>query len=365
MITLDQIFNLHGEEYLKRYGNNIPFIHKKAIRDIMLCRSEHLGGKTWYCKKCEQYHYSYHSCCNRHCPKCQHHKAGVWVEKQKNNLLPVEYFMATFTLPESLRSITRSHQKQIFKIFFKATSQAIIKLAKDPKYLGGKPGMTGVLQTWARTLVYHPHIHYIIPGGALSFDHTKCLSTREGFFMPEKPLSIIFKAKFRDELKKTKLFKLIPQNAWKQTWVVNIISVGRGEAALKYIAAYLFRVAISNNNIISCNDSKVSFYYKDRETGQKRVMTLPVLEFMRRFLQHVLPKGFQKVRHYGFLMSKKKKQLDVIKYMLGVKAIPKEDVEKKELSVICPECGNKMILLENSPRKRGPPLEELFTLIKN
>jgi len=282
------------------------------------------------------------------------------MEKQRNNLLPAEYFMATFTLPEQLRNIVRSHQRQLFKIFYKASSQAIFKLAKDPKHLGGKPGMIGILQTWSRTLIYHPHIHYIIPGGVLSGNNNQWKSAREDFLLPVKPLSIIFKARFRDELKKTELFDKTPKEVWKSNWVVNIISVGTGESALKYMAAYLFRVAVSNKNLISCDDGKVSFYYKDSETEQKRIMTLPALEFMRRFLQHVLPRGFQKVRYYGFLNHKQKQGLNVIKYLLGVVPVKQEPAEKKEATELCPECGNKMVLLISTRRKRGPPLEVLF-----
>jgi len=360
MKTLADIFRMHGSDYLNRYGKRILPSHRKVIRDVILCRTKHLGGCTWFCEHCRQYHYSYHSCKNRSCPQCQNQKADVWLDKQQDNLLPVEYFMATFTLPEGLRCVSRSNQKTVYTIFFHASAQALQKLALDPKYLGGKIGMVGVLQTWTRSLDYHPHIHYLIPGGALSPDDKTWIPAKNTFLMHNKPLSIIFRAKVKDALKKSGLFKHVSPQVWQHNWVVHIEPVGNGRAVLKYLAPYIFRIAISNRNILGCKDGQVTFRYKDSDAGQFKTITLNALEFMRRYLQHVLPRGFQKVRYYGFLMSKKKKQLTEIKHLLSVQEVKTEKTAAKEFIFTCPKCGRNMILIEQSNRMRGPPLEEIL-----
>lgn len=368
MTTLTDIFRKHGEQYLTLYGKDMLPSHRQAMRDIILCRTEALGGHIWWCENCVEYHYSYHSCKNRHCPRCQNEQATQWLEKQRENLLPVEYFMATFTLPEELRRLLRSHQKELYHLFFQASAESLQTLTLDPRFLGGSIGMIGILQTWTRALEYHPHIHYIIPGLGIDQDKQKIRFAKEGFLVHVKALSKIFRAKFRDALMKTEWFDQVPQTVWQQDWVVHIQSVGEGEAALKYLAAYLFRVAISDKNILSCNNGQVTFRYKDAPSGSYKIMTLPALEFIRRFLQHVLPKGFQKVRYYGFLSPKKKALFQQIQLLLkarvkqteNVYLVQNRKVDKKEFSFYCPRCKKPMILVKQTHRKRGPPLEEIF-----
>jgi len=268
MTELADIFGEYGVEYLEKYGNNILPSHRKAILDISLCRTDYFGGKVWFCKNCDEYHYSYHSCKNRHCPKCQNDSVEEWLKKQKDILLPVTYFMATFTLPEGLRNTARSNQKEIFNIFFRTSASAIQTLADDKKYVGGTLGMIGVLQTWSRDLIYHPHIHYLIPGCALSKDEKKLRRPKNNFLIHVKPLSIIFKAKFKQAVKDAGVYDKIPKKVWKQKWVVHIKPVGNGEAAMKYLAAYIFRVAISNNNILCIKNAKVTFRFKDSNTNE-------------------------------------------------------------------------------------------------
>lgn len=360
MSALADIFRKHGAEYLTQYGKDMLPSHRQAIRDIILCRTEHLGGHTWWCENCAEYHYSYHSCKNRHCPQCQNEQATQWLEKQQEKLLPVEYFMATFTLPKELRRLMRSHQKELYHLFFQTSSQSLQTLAEDPRFSGGKMGMVGILQTWSRTLQYHPHIHYLIPGLGIDPDKQKVRFAKEGFLMHVKALSWIFRAKFRDALKKTEWFHEIPQEVWKQEWVVHIQSVGKGEAALKYLAAYLFRIAISNKNILPSQNGKVTFRYKEASSKSYKTMTLPALEFIRRFLQHVLPKGFQKIRYYGFLSPKKKGLFQQIQLLLEARLKQTKKVDKKEFSFNCPRCKKPMILVKQTHRKRGPPLEAIL-----
>jgi hypothetical protein len=360
--TLADIFRRHGPEYLKQYGSRLLPSHKRVIRDVILCRTEPLGGQVWFCKDCRDYHYSFHSCRNRHCPNCQNQSTDLWLENQKNLLLPVPYFMATFTVPEHLRPIFRSHQMVMYHLFFRTSANATQALAQDNRFVGGTLGMIGVLQTWTKDLRYHPHIHYLIPGGGLSPDRKKWKPAKHDFLIHEKPLSILFKAKFRDACKKAGLYELIPKSVWKQDWVTKIIPVGTGETALKYLAPYIFRVAISNRNILSMKNGRVSFRFKS-QTNQFKLCTLDALEFIRRFLQHVLPKGFVKVRYYGFFSSQKKALLDRVKELLRQLFAPvKKIYQKVTTSFRCPKCGKAMSLIGEFSKKRGPPLPVLLNV---
>jgi len=292
LTTLADIFQLYGAEYIDKFGERILPSHKRVIQDILTCRTKYLGGHTWYCENCNEYHYNYHSCRNRNCPQCQNERCEEWLKKQNEKLMLVEYFMATFTLPDKLRPVIRSHQKECYNFLFQSSADSLKKLALDKRFIGGKIGMTGVLQTWSRILTFHPYIHFIIPGIAISDNNQKITFSKDGFLMRVEPLSIIFRAKFRDAMKRAGLFELAPAEVWQQKWVVHIESVGNGENALKYLAPYVYRIAISNSNILSCRNGFVTFRYKDSETDRNKTMTLSAIEFIRRFLQHVLPKGF-------------------------------------------------------------------------
>src|SRR5215510_7272549 len=220
MVEIADIFRLHGPDYRTRFGDRMLPSHLRAMREIEQCRTEALGGQLYFCEQCAELHYSFHSCKNRHCPKCQNDQAEAWLENQKSLLLPVNYFMLTFTLPEELRSLARSHQKTVYNILFRASADALLELAADPRFVGGKVGMVGVLHTWTRDLFYHPHTHYIATGGGLS-DDGRWLDSRPDFLIHVKPLSILFRAKFRDQLKKTDLFPLVDQQTWNKDWVVH------------------------------------------------------------------------------------------------------------------------------------------------
>jgi hypothetical protein len=233
-------------------------------------------------------------------------------------------------------------------------------LAKDPRFLGDLIAMIGLLQTWTVTLEMHPHIHYIVPGIGLSFDHKKILYAREGFLMHEKALARLFRKDFKKALINAGLIHLAPANLWKIDWVVDCESVGDGLPAIKYLARYVYRIAIANNNILSCKNAIVTFRYKDNQTKTYRTMALPVLEFMRRFLQHVLPKGLQKVRYFGFLHPKNKKLFNLLRLLLKAKFIPMHDHSTNEVIFRCPQCGSAMVLLAITARKRAPPLNQLF-----
>ena len=259
MVELADIFRIHGSQYRARFKNHMLPNHLKAMQAIEECRTEALGGHVYFCEKCGENHYSYHSCKNRHCPKCQNNSANEWLQKQQELLLTGTHFMNTWTLPDSLRQLARNNQKIMYNILFKASAATLQKLALDPRYVGGEIGMMGVLHTWRRDIGYHPHIHYIISAGGLSIDGNQWLSAKSKFLLPVKALSIIFRAKFRDELKKTKLFSAVPADTWKKDWVVHSKPVGSGIHAFKYLAPYIFRIAISNKRILKLQDGMVTF----------------------------------------------------------------------------------------------------------
>lgn len=361
MVEVAEIFRLHGAQYRAKYGSRMLPSHRRAMRDIESCRTPSLGGEVYLCKKCDDYRYSFHSCKNRHCPKCQNDQANQWLEEQKNLLLPVTHFMVTFTLPEELRAVARSNQKTVYNILFRASSRALQKLALDPRFVGGRIGMVGVLHTWTRDLRYHPHVHYIVAGGGLTEDG-RWRSSGDEFLVPGKPLGIIFRAKVRDELKKAGLSGQVDKRVWNKEWVIDLEPVGSGEAAFKYLAPYIFRVAISNNRIVKMEDGKVIFKYKESATDQIKTSEVPAEEFIGRFLQHVLPKRFVKVRYYGLLAPRNRHQLDRVRELLGAtvtergRAVRDENVKEGGEPLRCPECGGELMLVRRLVGKgREPP----------
>lgn len=342
--------------------------HRRAMRDIESCRTEALGGQVYVCGECREVRYSYHSCKNRHCPKCQNQQASDWLERQKDSLLPVHHFMVTFTLPAELRGLTRSHQKTLYNILFRASSSALLQLAGDPRFVGGRIGMVGVLHTWTRDLQYHPHVHYIATGGGLAEDG-KWRGARRNFLVHVKPLGIIFRARFRDELKKAGLFDRVDRRVWKKDWVVHSEPVGRGLSAFKYLAPYIFRVAISNNRILSLKQGRVTFQYKESATDRVRTVQIPAEEFIRRFLCHVLPKRFAKVRYYGLLSPSNRKLLERAREQLrGRTATVSDSSSHTPASALklstprsapgawqCPHCQRAMTFVGRLAPIRGRP----------
>jgi hypothetical protein len=317
MVEMAEVFRQYGPQYRAKFGDRMLPSHRQAMRAIERCRTAALGGHIYFCEECEETQYIYHSCRNRHCPKCQNGKAQEWLEKQQDMLLPVRYFLVTVTLPGDLRGVARSHQKLVYELLFRTSAEAMQHPARDPRFVEGQLGMVGVLHTWGRNLVYHPHVHYLVPGGGVAADGETWLPARKNFLFPVKALSKIFRAKFRDALRQMACFADIPAEVWQQEWVVHCQPVGNGVSALKYLAPYIFRVAISNNRILKLADGKVTFRYRTSDTGKLRTCTLPAGEFIRRFLQHVLPKGFVKVRYYGFLSSGLRQRLAALRQQLG------------------------------------------------
>jgi hypothetical protein len=316
MTELAEILHRHGAQYRAKFGDRMLSSHRQAMQAIERCRTPALGGHIYTCEACDETQYLYHSCRNRHCPKCQNGKAQRWLEMQQDLLLPVAYFLLTFTLPSELRQVARRHQKVVYHLLFRTSAAAMQHLARAPRFVGGQMGMVGVLHTWGRNLSYHPHVHYLVPAGGVAPDGQTWLPSRKNFLLPVKALSRIFRAKFRDALRQTDCFADVPATVWQQEWVVHCQPVGDGQSSLKYLAPYIFRVAISNNRILKLEDGKVTFRYRTSDTGKLKTCTLPAEEFIRRFLQHVLPKGFVKVRYYGFLGSGCRQRLAALRQQL-------------------------------------------------
>jgi len=348
MTTIKEIFQAYGPEYIRRFGHAMPFEHRKVIDAIINCRTQYCGATIYKCEKCGQAHIVYRSCGNRHCPNCQHHKTRRWMDRQMKRQLPGHHFMITFTVPEQLRRFIRSNQQKCYSAMFAASSQTLKKLALDEKYIGGDlPGFFGVLHTWGRQLQYHPHIHYIVPGGALSKDDGKWRPSRIDYYLPIKAMAKIFKAKFRDEMTKSGLYPKIPSEAWHKAFNVNCQAVGSSEQSVKYLAPYVFKVAISNSRIVKVDDRKVSFKYKKDRSQRWRTMALDVMEFLRRFLQHVLPTGFMKIRYYGFLNASCSTPLEKIRTLIelafGFQIIAPDTAIEAFKTMTCPQCGGNLL----------------------
>jgi hypothetical protein len=358
MVEVADIVRLHGPPYRTQFAKRLLPSHRRALQDIEQCRTAVLGGQVYFCNQCQQQRYSYHSCKNRHCPKCGNEQATAWLQAQQHLLLPTHHFLVTFTLPAQLRSLARSNQRTIYNLLFRAASQALLQLAQDPRFCGGLIGMVGVLHTWTRTLLYHPHVHFIVTGGGWSQDR-RWLAARKDFLVPVKALSPIFRAKFREQLAQSDLFQQVPGRVWQQDWVVHSQPIGSGLAAFKYLAPYIFRVAISNHRIINLKEGHVTFKYKDSATKQISFATVSATEFIRRFLQHVLPERFVKVRYYGLLSPAYRQLLAQVRQLLSATAAEPKPVVLKTTApaalLSCPHCGGPLILLALlAPRGRAP-----------
>jgi len=375
MIELQDIFEQFASEYIKNH--NLPVNQLKVISAIEFCRTAKLGGHVDECDSCGHTRISYNSCRNRHCPKCQTLAKEKWLLDRRDDLLPVGYFHIVFTLPDSLNPIIIWNQEVMYSILFQATSETLQELSKDPKFLGAQIGFTTILHTWGQNLMLHPHTHNIVPAGGLSLDGTQWINSRKKFFIPVKVLSRKFRGKFISLMKKAyysnKLkfsseienlqqeseFETFIEPQYKKEWVVFCKPPFKTpEHVLQYLGRYTHRVAISNSRIVSLENGQVTFKWKDyREKGKNKLMTLDVHEFIRRFLLHVLPSKFVKIRHYGILSNRNRHtKLTICKGLLNVPAninVPswKElntvDLIKELFGIditLCPHCGKgKMV----------------------
>ena len=346
--------------YVDRYGMP-PADVQNALADIINCRTEPLGTHTYRCDTCGHVVRLHNSCRNRHCPQCQRIRQAQWVEERMNDVLPVQYFHIVFTLPDLCAPIAIKQPVKVYKILFDAASQTLLKLAADKRWLGAKIGFTAVLHTWGQKLVLHPHLHCIVPGGGIRTGKEEWKNTPKDFFIPFRVLAAVFKGKFMEMLKKQCAAELTPEliaALYKKDWVVYAKeSFANPDAVIKYLGQYTHRIAISNTRIQSVSTDSVEFAYKDYADGNTRkTMSLPIVEFIRRFCLHILPKGFMRIRSFGLLANRKKKEwLKLCRRLLNVRC-EQGDKEKvpwyelfKKLSGfdprMCPSCRKGMLKL--------------------
>ena len=355
MTTLRAIVTAFAPEYLERYPH-LPLSHRKVISAIQHCQSGYYGHSLSQCHSCGEHHRVQHSCGNRHCPQCQQHTTQQWLQHHLDKQLPGPHFLLTFTVPETLRPFIRAHQRLAYQALFQASATALKRLAHDERFIGTDlPGFTGVLHTWGRQLQYHPHIHYIVPGGGLAKDRTTWHPSRANFFVPVKALSPIYRALFKDHMRQAGLLEQIEPQAWTIPWNVHSQAQPHGHSAFTYLAPYVFKVAISNHRLVSLTDRTVPFTYRKVGSARLRTAHLDGMEFLRRFLQHVLPDGFQKVRHFGFLHASCALSLTTIRRLI-VQGHPGEDQPPPRpppRATRCPTCGAPMgvvMRLWTSPR---------------
>ena len=356
MVTLSEIFRQYGEEYLKEYDGRITYEQKKALFNIIMCGAGDLGRAGYRCKECGEIHYVNKSCGNRHCPSCQNHKTGEWLVKQLKDLLPCDYFFYTFTLPGILRTAAKYDPDIVYEAMFKASSKALKELAGDGRFIGGKIGFTGVLHTWNRDKTYHPHIHYIVPGGGITEDGFEWIPADEKLVVHTAPLAEMFRGKLVSVLERHGILKKynIPKyKLYKCRIVVDCKNAGNGRNVLKYLSNYVFRVAVTNNNIVKLEDNKVTLRYIKNGDKHYTYSSINALKFIKLFLQHILPSGFMKIRHFGFMSSRYRKeniakirqQIDENGYYEKqiIPEIEKIQEERENSKVKCPLCNGKLI----------------------
>ena len=318
-LTVHQLLGQFAPAYRERYPS-MPLRHRQVLQKILLCRTSVLGGQLLGCPDCHRFHYRYHSCNDRHCPQCGHADTEDWLQRQQERLLfPVPYFLVTFTVPEALRLFIRSHLKIGLDLLFAASAQALQDLAAHPKRLGAQLGMLGVLHTWTRTLIFHPHIHYLIPGGGLSLDGRTWVPAKNNFLLPHQPLGEHFRTLFKARLLKEHpdLFPQVPEKVWEESWNVGCQAAGSGLNALRYLSRYLFKTATANRPLQLLPEGKILWTYRQSKTRKFTALKLEPLEFMSRFLQHILPPGYARVRTFGWLHPAAKVRANRVRALLN------------------------------------------------
>ena len=378
-LEVAEVFRQHGDAFLERYGDGLAPEQHRALSDIAACRTAALGGHVEECDRCGHRQIAYNSCRNRHCPKCQATAAAEWMEDREAELLPVEYFHVVFTLPTALDPIVLQNPRVVYGLLFRAAAETLQQIAADPEHLGAEIGFLAVLHTWGQNLQHHPHVHCVVPGGGLSPDGSRWVPCRPGFFLPVRVLSRVFQGKFlallqgafdRGKLSFHGSITALADPGEFQRWLAASARTewvvyakppfGGPEQVLKYLARYTHRVAISNSRLTALEGDEVEFLWKDyAHKGKQKTMRLKPVEFIRRFLLHVLPAGFVRIRHYGFLANRVcHEKLARCRELLGVRptpepatpepaAEPEEAPEGQPVAQLCPCCGQgRMVIVE-------------------
>ena len=382
-LEVADIFRAAGPAYRAAHAGHLSLHQLKVMSAIEHCRTAALGGHVEACEECGHWRIAYNSCPNRHCPRCQGAAARTWLAEREADLLPVGYFHVVFTLPAEVADIAFQNKTLVYDLLFRAASETMLTIAADPKHLGARIGITAVLHTWGSAMMHHPHVHMIVPGGGIALDRSRWISSRPAFLLPVRVLGTLFRRLFLARLIALHdtgrlayfgaLARLAERHSFlrhlapvrKTRWVVYAKAPFAGkEAVLAYLSRYTHRVAISNRRLIAFDETGVTFHYKDyRRQGPDRqqVMTLGTDEFIRRFLLHVLPKSFHRIRHYGLLAgAARKASLALARELLAVAPQPDDDAPEEPLDERppCPCCGGRMIVIEAFARwsqPRAPP----------
>jgi hypothetical protein len=369
-LEVADIIRAAGNSFIDRHRSHLTWPQLKVMRAIRDCRTAALGGHLDRCTRCGRQAISYNSCRNRHCPKCQTNKRDQWLAKQKQDLLPVAYFHVVFTLPHDLSALVLQNRKVLYDLLLRSTADTLLEVAADPTHLGANIGFLSVLHTWGQNLLHHPHVHCVIPAGGVASDRSRWIHPRRNFFLPVRVLSKVFRGKFTQSLKNlfrrkklhlhgplkpladTRMFAGFLRQLFRHDWIVYAKPpFGGPEHVLHYLARYTHRVAISNHRLLAFDDDRVTFRWKDYAHGNKqRKMTVSADEFLRRFLLHLLPRGFMRIRHFGILANRCRAQLiPQCQQLLMQPPCPRSPApppQAQPAAWLCPHCGGPMIVME-------------------
>jgi hypothetical protein len=386
-VEVADVLRAAPEAFFERSRKWFTWLHLKIFNAILACRTSAFGGHLDACSRCGHRAISFNSCRNRHCPKCQANARDRWLAARERDLLPTRYVHVVFTLPHQLGPLALQNKQEVYSLLFRASAETLLQVARDPKHLGAEIGFFSVLHTWNQQLLFHPHIHCVVPAGGLAADHTRWISGRHNFFLPVKVLGRVFRGKFVAGLRELhaagklgfhgglvplqapQAFAAMLRPLYRSDWVVySKRPFGGAEHALRYLGCYTHRVAISNHRLVALADGRVTFRWRDSaHKNKKRLMSLTVEEFLRRFFLHVLPRGFVRIRHFGLFAHRRRAVLLPLCLQLlavATDSAPSGGSETKCGAArplwLCPQCGGPMVLLERlSPvqaRLRSPPL---------
>jgi hypothetical protein len=376
-LELGDVVRRFHDAYQQRYGDLLLPSQRRALNDIADCMTAAMGGGRYRCNDCDNDFWSYHGCRNRSCPKCHGRQIADWLETRTAELLPCEYFHLTATVPSELRPLCRRHQKILYGLLMKTAAEAVRDLAAQTRFVGAQVGILAALHTWTGQLHLHPHVHMLVTGGGVSDDGTTWHHAPNGFLVPVKKLSPMIADRFANKLRTEhpELYAQVPSKTWKREWCSYCQPCGNGkDAVLSYLARYVFRIAISNSRLVAMDDTHVTFRYKVRKTGLWKTERVEGVEFLRRFLLHVLPKGFHKVRYYGLWHPAQRQRQAHARLLLELAQPPTEDghvlcvgdlaeealaisdMEAHGYAVKCPKCGGVNLRLLEKLRRRSTPM---------
>jgi hypothetical protein len=351
--------------YLRTHHAQMPLAQQRALLSIQRCRTAALGGQLYRCSACGKMDFAYHSCHHRACPRCGGARTAAWTQKQTERLLPVPYFLVTFTVPAALRFAFQAQPERLHDLLFHEAATALQAVAAEPRHLGAELGFLGVLHTWTRQLAHHPHVHFIVAGGGLRADHKKWRKTRQpDWLLPAAALSARFRLGFAEALATAapELHAQVPDSCWRHNWIVDVQPAGSGQAVVRYLARYVCRTALSDERLVRGDATSVTFRYTDSRTGAKRSCTLPTDEFLRRYLQHVLPPGQHRVRYFGWMHPAAKRRRLIVETLLAAAIVLRPTPPALSWHLHCPHCqAFALVPLAQIPRlihpacARAPP----------